>query len=118
MGSHVQGFRNHLTEQSQLERPNPLKSDWHAYVTGIEEMKLHHNALGIKFAVLLSRWRAEDRARRLLPVPASPVACAACGARHLEHFYTSKAGGYALCASFFQRRVTCGIAQEADTRHP
>ncbi len=76
----------------------------------------HLTKLAIEQAVLLSTWRAEDRA--LLSSRERPVVCSDCGARNLEHFYTSKAGGYALCPRCFQRRVERGVAREADTHQP
>ena len=51
--------------RASRDRITRIKQDWQAYVTGIEEMKLHHKALGIKISGLLPKWEAEDRARRV-----------------------------------------------------
>ena len=45
--AHVQAFQDDLTEGSSLDRINRIREDWQAYATGIEEMKLHHNTLGL-----------------------------------------------------------------------
>ncbi len=47
--------------------------------------------------------------------PPDQATCVRCGARHLEHFYTSRVGGSTLCAGCFQRRVERGVAKQADT---
>ncbi|MDA2911776.1 hypothetical protein MYX04_12715 [Nitrospiraceae bacterium AH_259_D15_M11_P09] len=44
--------------------------------------------------------------------PPDQATCLRCGARHLEHFYTSKQGGSTLCPGCFQRRIECGRATE------
>ena len=64
-----------------------------------------------KQTILLSAWRAEDRALR--SSRARPIVCSDCGARELEHFFTSTTGGYSLCAACFQRRAECQVAREA-----
>ena len=46
--------------------------------------------------------------------PKAPVACADCGARDLEVFYTSKVQGSHLCPACFQARSACGTAKEAE----
>ena len=72
----------------------------------------HLTKLAIEQAVLLSTWQAEDRTLR--SSRARPVVCSECGARHLEHFSTSKAGGYVLCPGWYQSRVTRGLARERE----
>ncbi len=76
------------------------------YVQGCAELELLLN----KQTILLSAWRAEDRALRSSRV--KPAVCVDCGARNLEPFYSSKAGAYALCAGCFQRSVNQGIGRE------
>ncbi len=44
-----------------------------------------------------------------------PVACAGCGARDLDVFYTSKDQNYHLCPVCYQARVDRGTAKEAGT---
>jgi hypothetical protein len=46
--------------------------------------------------------------------PKAPVACADCGARDLEVFYTSKEQNYHLCHACYQARVERGTAKEAE----
>ena len=46
--------------------------------------------------------------------PKAPVACADCGARDLDVFYTSKAQNYHLCPACYQARVERGTAKEAE----
>ena len=82
---------------------------WRAYVQGRAELELTLN----KQTILLSAWQAEDRALR--SSRARPVVCSDCGARHLEHFYTSRVGGSVLCPGCFQNRVRRGVAKEAET---
>jgi len=81
---------------------------WRAYVQGRAELELTLN----KQTILLSAWQAEDRALR--SSRARPVVCSDCGARHLEHFYTSKQGRYTLCQWCFQSRVMRGLAHERE----
>ncbi|MDA2912058.1 hypothetical protein MYX04_14155 [Nitrospiraceae bacterium AH_259_D15_M11_P09] len=109
--AHIHAFQVDLTEQSSLDRINLAKEHWRAYVQGSAESELMRN----KQAILLSAWRAEDRARR--SSRARPVVCSDCGARHLEHFYTARVGGSTLCAGCFQSRVKRGVVQEADAHH-
>ncbi len=78
------------------------------YIQGSAELELMRN----KQAILLSAWRAEDRALR--SSRARPVVCVDCGARELEHFYTSRTGGSTLCQWCFQSRVTRGVARERE----
>ncbi len=106
--AHVQAFQVDLTEQSSRDRINRAEKHWRAYVQGRAELKLMRN----KQAILLSAWQAEDRALR--SSRARRVVCSDCGARHLEHFYTSRAGGSTLCRGRFQSRVERGTAKEAD----
>ncbi len=121
--AHLHAFQVDLTEQSSRDRINLAKEHWRAYVQGRAESGLMRSKIAIEQAVLLSKWRAEDRARHSSRV--RPAVCVDCGARHLEHFYTSrnvwyqtfKAGGYALCPTCFQSRVKRGVVQEADAHH-
>ncbi len=111
--AHIQASRDDLTERSQLDRLNRAKSRWIEYVRGSAESELIRNKMAIAQAVLLSKWRAEDRALR--SSRARPVVCSDCGARHLGHFPTSKAGSSRLCPGCFQNRSMRGLVQEADT---
>ncbi len=63
-----------------------------------------------RHATLLSKWEAEDRERR--SSTGRPVVCRDCGARELEHFYSSKRDGRTLCAGYFQQRVERGLVRE------
>ncbi len=109
--AHVHAFQVDLTEQSSRDRINLAKEHWRAYVQSIAELQLTLNKIAIEQAVFLSKWRAEDRARRFSR--ARPIVCIGCGARDLEHFSTSREGGYTLCSGRFQRRVERGVAQGA-----
>ncbi len=110
--AHVQAFRDDLTERSQLDRINRAKEHWRAYVQGSAELELTLNKQAIEQAVLLSKWRAEDHARRSSRV--RPAICVDCGARDLEHFYTAEAGGFTLCPGCFQSRLTRGLPHERE----
>ncbi len=110
--AHIHVFQVDLTEQSSRDRINLAKEHWRAYVQGRAELELMRN----KQAILLSAWRAEDRALR--SSRARPVVCSDCGARHLEHFYRSREGGSTLCPGCFQSRVERGVAREAASPHP
>ena len=59
--AHIHVFQVDLTEQSSRDRINLAKEHWRAYIQGITELELTLN----KQAILLSAWRAEDRARRV-----------------------------------------------------
>ncbi len=98
------------TERASLARINQAKEHWRAYIQGITELELTRNKQAIERAVLLSTWRAEDRALR--SSRARRVVCVDCGARHLEHFYTARVGGSTLCPGCFQTRVAQGHAVE------
>ncbi len=106
--AHIHTFQGDLTARASLDRINRAKEHWRAYVQGRAELELLRN----KQAILLSVWQAEDRALR--SSRARRVVCVDCGARHLEHFYTARAGGSTLCAGCFQSRVERGTAKEAD----
>ncbi len=58
--AHVQAFQDDRTERASLDRINRAKEHWRAYVQGSAEFELMRN----NQAILLSAWRAEDRARR------------------------------------------------------
>ncbi len=110
--AHLHVFQVDLTEQSSRDRINLVKEHWRAYIQGRAELELLLN----KQTILLSAWQAEDRARR--SSRARPVVCSDCGARHLEHFSTSREGGYTLCSGRFQSRVERGVARKAASPHP
>ncbi len=101
--AHIRAFQDDLTERASLDRINRAKEHWRAYVQGIAELQLTLNKIAIERAALLSIWRAQDRASGATTV--TPAACCDCGARSLEHFYTSRTGGSTLCAQCFQGRV-------------
>ncbi len=103
---------NDRTERASLDRINQAKEHWRAYLQGRAELELLLN----KQTILLSAWRAEDRALR--SSRARRVVCVNCGARHLEHFYTAKVGGSTLCRGCFQSRVERGVARKAASPHP
>jgi len=104
--AHIHAFQDDLTERASVDRINRAKEHWRAYVQGRAELPLIRN----KMAIMLSAWRAEDRALR--SSRARPVVCSDCGARHLEHFYTARVGGSTLCPGCFQSRVARGVAKE------
>ncbi len=104
---HIHAFQDARTERASLDRINRAKSLWIEYIQGRAELELTLN----KQTILLSTWRAEDRAHRSSMV--RPVVCSDCGARHLEHFYASRQGGSTLCQACFQRRVERGIPRSA-----
>jgi len=108
--AHVQAFQDDLTERTSLDRINRAKEHWRAYVQGIAELQLTLNKIAIERAALLSIWRAQDRASGATTV--TPAACCDCGARSLEHFYTSKRDGRTVCASCFAQRVERGLVRE------
>ncbi len=105
--AHIHAFQVDLTEQSSRDRINLAKEHWRAYLQGRAELELMLN----KQTILLSAWQAEDRALR--SSRARRVVCSDCGARHLEHFYTSRTDGSTLCQWCFQRRVEREVAQGA-----
>jgi len=84
LDAHIHAFQDARTERASLDRINRAKSLWIEYIQGRAELELTLN----KQTILLSTWRAEDRARRSSMV--RPVVCSDCGARHLEHFYASR----------------------------
>jgi len=58
--AHIHAFQDDRTERASLERINQAKEHWRAYLQGRAELELLLN----KQAILLSAWRAEDRASR------------------------------------------------------
>ncbi len=106
--AHIHAFQVDLTEQSSRDRINLAKEHWRAYLQGRAELELLLN----KQTILLSAWQAEDRALR--SSRARPAVCVDCGARHLEHFYTSKQGCSTLSPGCFQGRVTRGLPWERE----
>ncbi len=81
--AHLHAFQDDRTARASLDRINRAKEHWRAYIQGRVELELLRN----KQAILLSAWQAEDRALR--SSRARPVVCVDCGARELEHYYTS-----------------------------
>ena len=63
--AHLHAFQDDRTARSSLDRINQAKEHWRAYVQGRAESELIRNTLVIEQTVLLSKWRAEDRARRV-----------------------------------------------------
>ncbi len=59
-----------------------------------------------------------DRRVGAVTIAVAPRTCFDCGARNLEHFYTSRVGGSTLCAGCFQSRVERGVARKAASPHP
>ncbi len=114
--AHLHAFQDARTERASLDRIKRVREHWRAYVQSIAELQLTLNKIAIEQAVFLSKWRAEDRARRSSKT--SPVVCRHCGARELEHFYTSREGGYTLCSGRFPSRVERGVARKAASPHP
>ncbi len=108
LDAHIHAFQDPRTERASLDRINRAKSLWIEYIQGRAELELTLN----KQTILLSTWRAEDRALR--SSRAKPVVCSDCGARHLEHFYTARVGGSTLCAGCFPRRVERGVTGEVE----
>ncbi len=114
--AHIHAFQVDLTEQSSRDRINLAKEYWRAYVQSIAELQLTLNKIAIEQAVFLSKWQAEDRALR--SSRARPIVCVDCGARDLEHFSSSREGGYTLCSGRFQSRVERRVARKAASPHP
>ena len=102
LDTHVHAFQDDRTARASLDRISQAKEHWRAYVQGRAELELMRN----KQATLLSAWRTEDWARRSSRV--RPAVCVDCGARDLEHFHTTREGGYSLCPRCFQGRVEPG----------
>ncbi len=65
---HLHAFQDDRTEGASLDRINRAKEHWRAYVQGHAELQLIRNKPAIGQAVLLSAWRAEDRALRSSPI--------------------------------------------------
>ena len=61
--AHIHAFHDDRTARASLDRINRAKEQGRAYVQCRAESELMRN----KLAILLSTWRAEDRARRLAP---------------------------------------------------
>ncbi len=59
--AHLHVFQDDRTERASQDRINRAKEHWRAYIQGRAESELTLN----KQAILLSAWRAEDRARRV-----------------------------------------------------
>ncbi len=110
--THIRAFQDDLTERASRDRINRAKEHWGACVQGRAELELTLNKQAIEQAVLLSKRRAEDHARRSSRV--RPAICVDCGARDLEHFYTAEAGGFTLCPGCFQSRLTRGLPHERE----
>ncbi|WP_447978136.1 hypothetical protein [Candidatus Nitrospira bockiana] len=74
-----------------------------------EYLSLHHpDPLAQRATVIFSqvqRWQYPGL---------SPIRCFDCGATGLEHWYTSKQGGYSLCAPCFETRQARGLAKEGE----
>ncbi len=104
--AHLHAFQDDRTERASLDRINRAKEHWRAYIQGRAELELMRN----KQTILLSAWQAEDRALR--SSRARPVVCSNCGARNLEHFYTSKRDGWTLYVACFAQRVERGQGRE------
>lgn len=79
-----------------------------AQILAEEYLALHRNPLGERAAVIfghVQRWAYEG-------VPGAAISCFDCGATGLEHWYTSRQGGYHLCPTCFEGRQSAGRAKE------
>ncbi len=85
---------------------------WVAIQRGTANVRQQLVRLVVRNEASLKAWQAEDQARR--SYKAGRAVCRDCGARHLEHFYTSGVGGSTLCQWCFQSRVTRGLARERE----
>ena len=56
--AHLHAFHDDRTARASRDRINQAKEHWRAYLQGRAELMRN------KMAILLSVWRAEDRARR------------------------------------------------------
>ncbi len=77
--AHIHAFQDDRTARASLDRINQAKEHWRAYVQGRAELELLRNKMAIEQDILLTKWRAEDRARR--SSRARPVVCVDCGTR-------------------------------------
>ncbi|MFB3074789.1 MAG: hypothetical protein ACE1Z6_06385 [Candidatus Methylomirabilales bacterium] len=59
--AHLHAFQDDRTARASRDRINQAKEHWRAYLQGRAELELLVN----KQTILLSAWRAEDRARRV-----------------------------------------------------
>ncbi len=62
--AHLRAFQDDRTERASLDRINRAKEHWRAYIQGSTELELTLNKVAIEQDILLSKWRAEDRALR------------------------------------------------------
>jgi len=84
--AHVQALQDNLTELSSLDRLNRIKEDWLAYVTGIEEMKLHHKTLGRKIITRVLGQLSQKES----PITGTLTPVAPLSAQPLYHFVVPK----------------------------
>ncbi len=113
--AHIHAVQDDRTERASLDRINRAKEHWGAYVQSIAELQLTLNKIAIEQVVFLSKWRVEDRARR--SSRARPVVCVDCGARDLEHFYTSRQGEW-LASQWRERSSSTSRTQANNPGSP
>ncbi len=114
----LQRLWNKHALRGDLDRHNPPATAEEAYTQVVEVQFREMQAVAQEIREDAEALIAEEEElvdgnlRRALAV------CAKCGAKKLEHFYTSKRDGRMLCGTCFQQRVGQGVAREASSTDP
>ena len=110
---------NKFALRGEVDARNPPATVQEAYNQVVEILLRHMGQVTEEINKDVNAFMAESENELLDPNLRRKLAvCTECGARHLEHFYTSKRSGATLCEGCFQRRGECGAAREADSFHP
>ncbi len=112
---HLQELWRDCVERGEVDARNPPATIVEAYLQ-VAEARVRRLA-GIPWGDRTHDF-ADDEEEYPAELARRLATCARCGAADLEHFYTSKRSSLTLGPACLQRRVTCGIAREADTHHP
>ncbi len=104
--------------RGDLDSHNPPATSEEAYTQVVEAQLREMQAVAQDMCEHAEALMAEEEElvdgnlRRALAV------CAKCGAKRLEHFYSSKRDGRILCGTCFQQRVGQGVARKASSPDP
>ncbi len=106
---HLQASWRDCVERREVDAQHPPESIIEAYLF-VAELRLKRQG-GIPWGDGRHD-HADDEESLLADLTPTRATCVRCGARELEHFYTSRTRGSTLCSGCFQSRVARGQARE------
>ncbi len=112
---HLQASWRECAERGEVDGDNPPESLIDAYLL-VAEVRTKRLS-GIPWGDG-TRDLGDDEESLLTDMTPTRTTCGRCGARELEHFYTSKRNGKTLCSDCFQYRVKRRMARRGASAAP